>query len=117
MSSSCNIRYQSAHDLSIHILSVSIILAVFRLLMLLSCVLLIIMYFHVSMCINACPLLNAFPSFLMPRYEHSCVYTRGVSRSLRLLLSRSTVLLISAILACTWHISRSDSSLRGICSA
>ena len=36
----------------------------------------IIMYFHVSMCINACPLLRAFPSFLLPRYTHSaCMYS------------------------------------------
>jgi len=43
-----------------------------------------VMYFHVSMCINACPLLSAFPSFIIPRYTHSCVYSRGFSRSPRL---------------------------------
>ena len=35
----------------------------------------IVIYFHVSMCISACPLFSAFPSFLIPRYTHSCVYS------------------------------------------
>ena len=83
-----------------------------RLLMLVCATYYNVMYFHVSMCINACPPLSAFPPFLVPnRYTHSCVYTCGISHSLRLLLYRSSVWLISAILACILHISRSGSSL------
>ena len=85
-----------------------------RLLMLVCATYYNVMYFHVSMCINACPPLSAFPPFLVPnRYTHSCVYTCGISHSLRLLLYRSSVWLISAILACILHISKSGSRLRG----
>ena len=75
----------------------------------------IIMHFHASMCINACPLLSAlllsrpflFPGIPIP------VCIRGVSRPPRLLLSRSSGWWFSSISACILGISRSGSSLRG----